>query len=134
MTDCIFCSILKKEIPSYKIYEDEYSYAFLDISKDCYGHTLIIPKNHHKNLFEISDDHLSKVMLATKKIASHFKSLGFSGVNIINNSGASAEQTVNHFHIHIIPRKEGDNLKIFPSLTPKNIDLEEVQKKLFLKS
>ena len=133
MNDCIFCKIIKGEIPSYKIYEDEHTYAFLDIAKDCYGHTLVIPKNHAKNLFEINDEDLTRTILATKKIANHYKTLGFSGVNIINACGESAEQSVFHLHFHIIPRKEDDGMHIFPNLEKKDYDLEKIAEILKIK-
>lgn len=128
--DCIFCKIIKGEIPSHKIYEDDHTLAFLDISKDHYGHTLIVPKTHHENLFDISPEALSKVMNTAKKIACHYRSLGFDGVNVINNNGASAEQSVFHLHLHLFPRKSGDNIKLFPDLKSKDYDLKEIQEKL----
>lgn len=134
MTDCIFCKILNKEIPSYKIYEDEYTYAFLDISKDAIGHTLVIPKKHFKSIFDIDQLTLSHLMNTVKSISEHYKTLGFEGVNIINNSGECAEQSIHHIHFHIIPRKKDDNLRIFPALTPKEIDLEYCQKTFSKKS
>lgn len=133
MNDCIFCKIIKGEIPSYKIYEDDKTYAFLDIAKDCYGHTLVIPKNHAENLFEIKEDDLSNTMKTVKKIANHYKSLGFSGVNVLNACGESAEQSVFHIHFHIIPRKEGDGLHVFPKLEGSAFDLEKIAEILKIK-
>lgn len=132
MGNCIFCKIINKEIPSYKIYEDEHTYAFLDISKDCEGHTLVIPKNHHSDIFDVDSATLNNVLNTVKKVSTHFKSLGFSGVNILNNSGECAEQSINHIHFHIIPRKDNDGLKIFPKLEEKDLSLESFQKKFHL--
>ena len=128
--DCIFCKIIKGEIPSYKIYENEYVYAFLDIAKDCYGHTLVIPKNHNENLFDTEEKDLCEVIKATKLIANHYKNLGFDAVNIINASGKAAEQSVFHLHFHIIPRKNDDGLKVFPTLLGTNEDLATQYEKL----
>ena len=134
MNDCIFCKIIKGEIPSFKIYEDEQTYAFLDISKDCYGHTLVIPKQHYSDIFEIPEKALSSTIKTTKLICNHYKELGFEGANIINNNSECAEQTIKHLHFHIIPRKVNDGLKIFPLFTTKEINLEDAQKFLYKKS
>ena len=109
---CLFCKILNGEIPSYKIYEDEDTYAFLDISDDVVGHTLVIPKKHYDNVLDIDMEMLSRVMRTVKLISNHYvDNCGFTGVNILNNSGIGADQTVFHLHIHILPRKNGDGIK-----------------------
>lgn len=131
MKDCLFCKIVKGEIPSYKIYEDDFSLAFLDISNDANGHILVIPKEHFENVFDCDDNILAKVMIAVKKVANHLKdNCGFSGVNIVNCSGKDAEQSVFHLHFHIIPRKEGDKMSIFPNLTKNSETLAEICEKL----
>lgn len=131
MKDCIFCKIINKEMPSYKIYEDEFTYAFLDISNDGNGHILVIPKNHFENILDCSKDALCHLMETVQKISKHLVSdCGFDGVNIINASGQAAEQSVFHFHIHILPRAKEDNLKIFPSLAKNKKSLEELCNKL----
>ena len=110
---CIFCEIIKGNIPSYKIYEDDICMAFLDISQATIGHTLIIPKQHFENIFELDEnimEHLGKVVV---KISKHLKkTLGLSALNVLNNNGANAGQTVNHFHIHLIPRYNDSDLTI----------------------
>ena len=131
--DCIFCKIIDGKIPSFKIYENEYVYAFLDIAKDCYGHTLVVPKAHHENIFDCDEKYLSEVIKAVQHIANHYKDLGFNAVNIINASGKEAEQSVFHLHFHIIPRKTNDGLKIFPTLPGENQPLEAQCEKLKLK-
>lgn len=131
MKDCIFCKIINKEMPSYKIYEDEFTYAFLDISNDGNGHILVIPKNHFENILNCSKDALCHLMETVQKISKHLVSdCGFDGVNIINASGQAAEQSVFHFHIHILPRAKEDNLKVFPSLVQNKESLEELCNKL----
>lgn len=108
---CIFCKIIDKEIPCYKIYEDNDFLAFLDISQATIGHTLVVPKKHYSNIFELNDD--SSIMNVVIKIAKVLKdSLGVEDLNIVNNNGPLAGQTVNHFHIHLIPRYEGDKVSL----------------------
>ena len=114
--DCIFCKIANGEAPSYKIYENEYVYAFLDISKDCYGHTLVVPKQHFENLFDCDEMFLTETIKATQKIANHYRNLGFKGVNIINASGKEAQQSVFHLHFHILPRTAENEFNAFPTL------------------
>ena len=131
MSDCIFCKIIKGEIPSYKIYEDELTYAFLDISNDCNGHTLVIPKKHCENILDCDEKYLAACMKTIKKIGNHFvQNCGFSGVNVLNASGKDAEQSVFHLHFHILPRKENDGTNAFPELTKNAETLAEVQEKL----
>ena len=109
MDNCIFCKILKGEIPSSKIYEDEKTYAFLDISGDYYGHTLVVPKCHCTNVLDCPKDYLEAVINTVQLVSNHYvNDCGFDGVNILNASGTSAEQSVMHLHFHIIPRKTND--------------------------
>lgn len=127
---CIFCDIIKGDIPSYKIYEDDKTYAFLDISDDAVGHTLVIPKEHYENIMEVPEETLNAVMSTVKKIARHYVSLGYTGVNLMNASGKSAQQSVFHLHIHIMPRKEDDGMDTWPKLSKKNSDMQAVCNKL----
>lgn len=134
MTECIFCKIVKGKIPCYKIYEDEKCLAFLDIADDAIGHTLVIPKKHYENIFDVSDDDYFKLMIAVKKISKHYKNdCGFSGVNIINANGIDAQQSVFHLHFHIIPREKDDQMDIWPELSKKKCNFSDIQKKLELK-
>ena len=131
MDNCIFCKIIKGDIPSYKIYEDEYTYAFLDIAKDAIGHTVIVSKKHVNNVLDADVETLSHVMETISKISNHYvNNCGFDGVNVLNNSGTSAEQSVMHLHFHIIPRKENDNMKVFPELNNCNEELDITHSKL----
>lgn len=104
MEDCIFCKIIKGEVPSYKVYEDDFVYAFLDINPSSPGHTLVIPKKHSENIFDIGKDDLERVIMVSKKISQKMKDLGFDGINIYNNNGKDSGQIVFHFHMHIVPR------------------------------
>ncbi len=114
-SNCIFCKIVKGEIPSYKIYEDEKVVAFLDIKRDAYGHTLVIPKKHCTNIFDCDEDYLAAIAIAVQKISRHYvDDCGFSGVDVLNANGVSAQQTVFHYHVHIVPRKDADGINIWP--------------------
>ena len=105
MDNCIFCKIIKGEIPCYKIYEDEHTLAFLDISEDYFGHTLVVPKQHCANILDASADALRRVLSSVKKISRHYvKHCHASGINVLNNNGESAGQSVMHLHFHIIPK------------------------------
>ena len=131
MNDCLFCKIIKGEVPSYKIYEDKYTYAFLDISNDANGHILVIPKKHSVNVLDTDESELAHVMSTIKLISNHLvNECGFDGVNILNASGESAEQSVFHLHFHLLPRKKGDELHVFPSLEKNGESLEEICKRL----
>lgn len=105
MSECIFCKIIDGSIPSAKIYEDEHVYAFMDIMPLTKGHTLIIPKNHKENVYDLSEEEASNLFKVVPKIASVLKeSFGPVGMNLLNNNGAPAGQSVFHFHLHFIPR------------------------------
>lgn len=131
MENCIFCKIIAGEIPGMKIYEDEYTYAFLDIAKDVDGHTLVIPKKHSESLLECDSETLGHVMDSVKKISSHYvKNCGYEGVNLFNCTNECAGQSVFHFHMHIIPRKSGDGIKGVPSFDGAKTPLEETLGKL----
>ncbi|WP_017728673.1 HIT family protein [Halalkalibacterium ligniniphilum] len=103
--DCIFCKIVEGAIPSAKVYEDEQVMAFLDISQVTKGHTLLIPKVHEENIFELSTDTAKHLFSVVPKIANALKT-EFSplGLNVVNNNGEAAGQTVFHYHLHLIPR------------------------------
>lgn len=110
---CVFCKIVSGEIPSYKIYEDDNFLAFLDISQATIGHTLVIPKKHFTNIFELDNSTANKIYECVVNVSNKLKNaLDFEGFNIINNNGELAGQTVFHYHIHLIPRYKNDNLNI----------------------
>ena len=107
--NCIFCKIANGEIPAYTVYEDDTFRAILDAAPANEGHILIIPKEHYENLFAIPDAVAENVMKIAKNIATLQKErLHCDGVNILQNNGAAAGQTVMHYHLHVIPRTEGD--------------------------
>ena len=103
--DCLFCAIGAGEIPSFKIYEDEYVLAYLDINPFTKGHTLVIPKAHASGLLEASDEMLATLLPRVRKVAEHLKAaLPCDGFNILQNNGEAAGQSVMHIHFHIVPR------------------------------
>lgn len=111
--DCIFCKIANGEIPSNTVYEDEDFRAILDMGPAAKGHTLLLPKEHADNLFELPEDLASKALVTAKAVGKKIKEkLGADGLNIVQNNGEIAGQTVMHFHIHIIPRYKNDGQKI----------------------
>ena len=109
--DCIFCKIAAGIIPSATVYEDDDFRAILDIAPAHKGHTIILPKKHAANLFELDADSAAKVFPVAKKVAAAVKkATGCEGVNILQNNGTAAGQTVFHLHVHVIPRFEGDGI------------------------
>ena len=110
---CIFCMIAEGQIPSHKIYEDDICVAFLDLSQANIGHTLIVPKKHFSNILELDESVAGHLFSVTSKLTKGIsKAFNVTDFNILNNCGEVAGQTVHHFHIHIIPRKLNDNIKI----------------------
>ena len=120
--NCLFCKIIKGEIPCSKVYEDEDVLAFLDISQTTVGHTLVIPKDHYDNFLYVPKDLVAKTFSVAQKISQALVSgLGAKGVNILVNTNEVAGQTIMHFHIHVIPRySSSDNLRL--EFTPNAIE------------
>jgi histidine triad (HIT) family protein len=115
MDSCIFCRIIKGEISCLKIYEDEYTLAFLDTAGDVDGHILVVPKGHYDNILDCDRTVLYRVVDTVKLISNHLvDDCGYQGVNLLNASNESAGQSVQHFHIHIIPRKINDGIDAWP--------------------
>lgn len=103
--NCVFCKIVKGEIPASKIYEDEHVLAFLDISQVTKGHTLVIPKTHHIDVFDLPEETSQHIFSVVPKLASAIKhTYKAEGLNLVNNNGDIAGQTVFHYHVHLIPR------------------------------
>ena len=117
--DCIFCKIIKGEIPSYKVYEDDNVMAFLDINPTTCGHTLVIPKEHTLDIRTANNETLNNMLKVIKKLSKEYeKKLGIDGFSLCQNNGISQE--VKHFHIHLIPRYKNKN----------DLSIEEVYKKI----
>ncbi len=110
--ECVFCKIVKGELPARKVYEDEDVIAFLDINPITKGHTLVVPKKHYKNVLDAPYEVIEKVNRVAAMIArASIKALGAKGVNIITNAEPVAGQVVMHYHVHVIPRYDDDELK-----------------------
>lgn len=130
--NCIFCKIANGEIPSKTVYEDENFRAILDLSPAAKGHTLILPKNHYKNLFELPEETAAEVFAVAKKLGTQLvDKLHSDGLNIIQNNGEVAGQTVFHFHMHLIPRYKDDGQKItWEQGEPSQEELEEIRQQI----
>lgn len=130
--NCIFCKIANGEIPSRTIYEDDDFRVIMDLAPATKGHSLILPKKHYKNIYEISDETAAKVLPLAKKMASLMTDkLGADGFNIIQNNNEVAGQTVFHFHVHLIPRYNDDNQSLV--MKPQEMtdaQLDEIRDKL----
>jgi len=123
--DCIFCKIIKGDIPSYTVYEDDMVKAFLDISQGTPGHTLVIPKTHVPDIFAYDNDLASAVFARIPKIARAVKAADdkIIGMNIVNNNGSVAYQSVFHSHFHLIPRySDKDDFRMIFKDNSKNYD------------
>lgn len=117
--DCIFCKIVAGSVPSYKVYENTSALAFLDINPLAEGHTLVIPKPHAANLWEIDEASLRDTIAAARTVALGMKaSLGLDSMNLVQANGPWALQSVNHLHFHLIPRKEQDGIPLDWGLNP----------------
>lgn len=130
--DCIFCKIVRDEIPAKKIYEDSGVIAFLDINPANPGHCLVVPKKHSETIFDTDEDVLKKTIVITKKLASEIRDkLNADGVNILLNNGRHAGQLVSHLHFHIIPRFPDDKVLItYQRLQMGEKELNDMQARL----
>jgi len=121
MENCIFCKIVSGEIPCYKVFENDKILAFLDVNPATLGHVLVIPKKHFPNIFEIENDYLQELILVAKDIAIKMKmDFGAEGVSLFQSNGEAAEQTVFHFHLHLLPRMINDEIN-FSEVLLKNV-------------
>jgi histidine triad (HIT) family protein len=111
--DCIFCKIVAGELPARIVRRDERTIAFMDIAPATYGHTLVVPRNHSRDLLEIAPEDLQAVATVAQLVAVRAKErLGADGINLLNSCGAAAWQTVSHFHMHVIPRYADDPMRL----------------------
>ena len=128
--DCIFCKIAAGEIPSRKIYEDSDLIAIMDLNPTSKGHSLIIPKEHCTNIYDIDEDSAAKVMKTAKKLATKMTvALNCDGFNLLQNNGETAGQTMFHFHMHLIPRyKDADNNMLkFTSVSFSDEEMDSIR-------
>lgn len=113
MTNCVFCRIVAGTAPSWKVYEDDAVVAFLDTNPIADGHTLVIPRAHYVNIYDIPEDLLARVARVAHKLALAYRAaLKAEAVNMLHSAGRAARQEVPHFHLHIIPRHEDDGLHL----------------------
>ena len=126
-TNCIFCKIANGDIPSKTLYEDDNFRIILDLGPATKGHALILPKEHYANLFELPEETAGEAMKVAKKMADKMmKRLGCEGLNVVQNNGEMAGQTVFHFHMHLIPRYRTDGQSI--GWKPQEVSQEELGK------
>ena len=130
--NCIFCKLANGDIPTNTVFEDEDFRVILDAAPESKGHALILPKQHYANIYEIDEEILGKAAKLAKKVIKHeTEVLGCDGYNLVQNNGEVAGQTVFHFHMHLIPRYEGDNQHILWKPTEVTQDeLEEIRKQI----
>lgn len=128
MDNCVFCKIIKGDIPSYKVYEDDTVCAFLDIMPVNKGHILVVPREHHEDIFSTPEEILGKIMAAIKKITpAVLKASRAEGFNLLLNNGIASGQIVEHLHFHIIPRVHNDRLKLWEGGAYESGEAEEIQ-------
>jgi len=121
--ECIFCKIVKGEIPSMQVYEDPDTIAFMDINPLHPGHSLIIPKMHYENIYNASDSALASMITTTRKVATATNTaLSPDGINVLQANGEGAGQSVFHIHFHVLPRQSGDDAKLNWGLSAGNMD------------
>jgi len=129
MSECIFCKIVKGEIPAVVVYEDEKVMAFEDINPISQGHTLIIPKSHAENLWEIPEEDLTAIHIASKKVGKAImNALNATGIALLQLNGKGANQVIMHYHLHLIPRLEGTPPLPVSSWELKSGNMDEIKK------
>lgn len=127
MSDCVFCRIAAGEVQGLRVFEDEKTLAFMDIAKDVDGHILVIPKQHCKSILDCDRETLNAVMDTVQRVSLHLtEKCGYDGVNLLNASGECAGQSVPHFHVHIIPRRQNDQIDAWPEFEGAKEDITDV--------
>ena len=132
MADCIFCKIILGEIPSYTVYQNDDTLAFLDINPNTRGHTLVIPKKHAPDITDMDDKDIASVFRTVRKVVSGLQAaINPEGFNLVVNHGEVAGQVIHHFHCHIIPRNTGDCVEYdFEGITPTQEEFQELAGKV----
>lgn len=132
MNNCILCKIVKGELSSKTIFEDDLVKAVLNINPVNEGHTLILPKVHYENIFDIPKEVLERIISVSKELSIKYKKkLSAQGVNLLHASGTIAQQSIMHFHMHLVPRYKNDGLDLwFHNQAKKNIDLNKILEKI----
>ena len=123
--DCIFCQIIAGQMPCFKLLEDDDTLAFMDIYPASDGHCLVVAKDHYSTVFEISDDAFAAVSRSVARVARAVnQAVSPDGLNLVQANGPAAQQSVAHFHVHVLPRRRGDELKL--NWTPKASDPDAI--------
>ena len=131
MENCIFCKIVRGEIPDFRVYEDADTIAFFDIKPNNPGHTLVIPKKHSENLYDMDDHSLAAIMRTAQKIARAVKAaVQADGINLAMNNESAAGQIIFHPHLHIVPRFTEDGYRHWPQHSYKQGEAEEITQKI----
>jgi len=131
MSDCIFCQIVDRKAPAKIIYENENVICFLPKKPEVYGHTLVVPKKHYADLYDIPPDILCELVKVSQKLTLEYKEkINATGINLMHTSGKDGQQSVFHFHFHLLPRFKGDGLDIWPNLVKIEVDRNELWEKL----
>ena len=129
--NCIFCKIINKECPARIIYEDAHTIVFMDIAKDVDGHMVVAPKKHVASLFDCDSETLHHLTDTLQTVSKHcVEQCGFEGVNVLHASGEAADQSIPHFHFHLIPRKKGDGIDAWPNFEGARREIEKVFEEL----
>ena len=133
MKSCVFCEISQGRRDSNVIYQTDAVICFLPLTLQAYGHTIIAPKQHFADIYTIPEVILTSLTAVTKTLALHYKEqINATGVNLLHASGISAQQSVFHFHVHLIPRFENDGLNLWPEFPTKTYNMDEMLKKLMI--
>ncbi|MDY7079786.1 MAG: HIT domain-containing protein [Chloroflexota bacterium] len=133
MTNCVICEIVAGSIPSWIVYQDTEVICFLPKMPEAYGHTIIAPKVHYPDLYAAPEALLEHLIVAAKKLAVHYRDrIGSSGVNLLHASGVSAQQSVLHLHIHLLPRFDNDGLNAWPKFPTAQYDKNKLLEELRL--
>ena len=131
MNNCIFCQIVNKKAPAKIIYENENVICFLPLKVETYGHTLIVPKKHYVDLYDIPAEILCDLVKVIQKLTLEYKQkINATGMNLMHASGKDGQQSVFHFHFHLLPRFKDDGLNTWPNLAKIEVDKDELWKKL----
>lgn len=127
MENCVFCKIIRGDIPSMRVYEDDACLVIMDIAADVDGHMLAIPKRHVHDILDCDSETLTSLIKAVQRVSRHcVEERGYEGVNLLHASGEAAGQSVGHFHVHLIPRKTADGIDAWPHFTGARHPIEEL--------
>ncbi len=131
MENCKFCKLIRWEIPAWIVYEEENVIAFLPKEVEVYGHTLVVPKKHYADLYDIPYETLADISRISKMLTIWYKEkINATGMNLMHASGIDGEQSVYHFHMHLLPRFKDDGLHTRPTLPQIDVDKDELLKKI----